>query len=114
MPASEPVWNSPFFDSLSDITYFLFVIPVAIAVVASISSSRYMLVHIAPRERIGEFFGLYAIAGTVTVWMGPGIVSLLTWITGNQRIGMGGIGFMFLAGLIILWKVHAPKRGFDS
>jgi MFS transporter, UMF1 family len=114
MPAGEPVWDSPFFDSLADITYFLFVIPVAIAVVASISSSRYMLVHIAPRERIGEFFGLYAIAGTVTVWMGPGIVSLLTWITGNQRIGMGGIGFMFLAGLIILWKVHAPKRGFDS
>lgn len=110
MPAGEPIWNSPFFDSLSDVTYFLFVIPVAIAVVASISSSRYMLVHIAPRDRIGEFFGLYAIAGTVTVWMGPGIVSLLTWITGNQRIGMGGIGFMFLAGLIILWKVQAPRR----
>jgi UMF1 family MFS transporter len=114
MPANTPIWDSPFFSTLSDITYFLFVIPVAIAVVASISSSRYMLVHIAPRERIGEFFGLYAIAGTVTVWMGPGIVSLLTWLTGNQRIGMGGIGFMFLAGLIILWKVHAPKRGFDS
>jgi UMF1 family MFS transporter len=109
IPADTPIWNSPFFDTLSDITYFLFVIPVAIAVVASISSSRYMLVHIAPRERIGEFFGLYAIAGTVTVWMGPGIVSLLTWITGNQRIGMGGIGFMFLIGLIVLWKVKAAK-----
>jgi UMF1 family MFS transporter len=112
IPSAEPVWNSPFFDTLSDVTYFLFVIPVAIAVVASISSSRYMLVHIAPQERIGEFFGLYAIAGTVTVWMGPGVVSLLTWLTGNQRIGMGGIGFMFLIGLAILWKVHAPKRGF--
>jgi UMF1 family MFS transporter len=114
IPAAMPVWDSPFFSSLSDITYFLLVIPVAIAVVACITSSRYMLVHIAPRERIGEFFGLYAIAGTVTVWMGPGIVSLLTWITGNQRIGMGGIGVMFLIGLVILWKVHAPKRGFDS
>ncbi len=114
IPSGTPVWDSPFFDTLSDITYFLFVIPVAITVVASISSSRYMLVHIAPRERLGEFFGLYAIAGTVTVWMGPGIVSLLTWATGNQRIGMGGIGFMFLLGLIILWKVHAPKRGFES
>lgn len=110
IPSGEPVWNSPFFDTLSDIVYFLFVIPVAIVVVASISSSRYMLVHIAPRERIGEFFGLYAIAGTVTVWMGPGFVSLLTWLTGNQRIGMGGIGFMFLIGLAILWKVQAPKR----
>lgn len=110
IPSGTPVWDSPFFATLSDITYFLFVIPVAIAVVASISSSRYMLVHIAPRERIGEFFGLYAIAGTVTVWMGPGIVSLLTWATGNQRIGMGGIGFMFLIGLIVLWKVQAPRH----
>ena len=114
IPSGTPIWSSPFFDTLSDVTYFLFVIPVAIAVVASISSSRYMLVHIAPHDRIGEFFGLYAIAGTVTVWMGPGLVSLLTWLTGNQRIGMGGIGFMFLVGLIILWKVHAPKRGFDA
>ncbi len=41
--------------------------------------------------------------------MGPGIVSLLTWITGNQRVGMGGIGFMFLIGLIVLWKVKVSK-----
>jgi len=109
IPADHSVWNSPFFDTLSDVTYFLFIVPVAIAVVACISSSRYMLVHIAPPERIGEFFGLYAIAGTVTVWMGPGLVSLLTWLTGNQRIGMGGIGFMFLIGLIILWKVKSDK-----
>ena len=110
VPAGAPVWDSPFFSSLSDVTYFLLIIPVAIAVVACITSSRYMLVHIAPRDRIGEFFGLYAIAGTVTVWMGPGIVSLLTWVTGNQRIGMGGIGFMFTVGLIILWKVQASKE----
>ncbi len=114
IPSGTPVWDSPFFDTLSDIVYFLFVIPVAIAVVASISSSRYMLVHIAPRERIGEFFGLYAIAGTVTVWMGPGIVSLLTWLTGNQRIGMGGIGFMFLIGLIVLWKVQVSKHADEN
>jgi UMF1 family MFS transporter len=108
--SSGPVWNGPFFSTRSDLVYYLTVIPLAIAVVASISSSRYMLVHIAPRERIGEFFGLYAIAGTVTVWMGPGIVSLITYITGNQRLGMGGIGFMFLIGLMILWGVKASKQ----
>ena len=112
--SGQPVWDSPLFDTLSDLAYYLFVIPLAIAVVACISSSRYMLVHIAPHDSVGEFFGLYAIAGTVTVWIGPGVGSLLTWATGNQRIGMGGIGFMFLIGLVILWKVHAPKRGFDD
>ena len=106
---SQPVWASPFFSTLSDVVYFSFIIPVAIAVVACISSSRYMLVHIAPPARIGEFFGLYAIAGTVTVWMGPGLVTLLTFVTGNQRIGMGGIGVMFLIGLFVLWSVKADK-----
>ncbi|MEL6569753.1 MAG: MFS transporter, partial [Pseudomonadota bacterium] len=106
---SQPVWESPFFSTLSDVVYFSFIVPVAIAVVACISSSRYMLVHIAPPARIGEFFGLYAIAGTVTVWMGPGLVTLLTEVTGNQRIGMGGIGVMFLIGLFVLWSVKADK-----
>lgn len=106
---SQPVWNSPFFSTLSDVAYFSFIFPVAVVVVGCITSSRYMLVHIAPPARIGEFFGLYAIAGTVTVWMGPGIVSLLTALTGNQRIGMAGIGIMFLIGLMVLWNVKSGK-----
>ena len=40
---------------------------------------------------------------------GPGIVSLLTWLTGNQRIGMAGIGVMFAIGLAVLWKVKSDK-----
>ena len=110
MIENRPFWDLPFFDTLADVVYFSFIFPVAIFVVAIITSARYMLVHIAPPGRIGEFFGLYAIAGTVTVWMGPGVVSLLTWLTGNQRIGMAGIGFMFIIGLAILWNVHAPKK----
>lgn len=109
VPSGEPVWGSPFFPTLSDLVYFSFIVPVAIAVVACISSSRYMLVHTAPPKRIGEFFGLYAIAGTVTVWMGPGLVSLLTFLSGNQRIGMSGIGIMFAVGLAVLFTVKSDK-----
>ncbi|MEM7766237.1 MAG: MFS transporter [Pseudomonadota bacterium] len=110
VPADHQVWNSPFFDTLADVTYAALILPVAIAVVACISSSRYMLVHTAPKERIGEFFGLYAIAGTVTVWMGPGLVSLLTFLTGNQRIGMAGIGVMFAIGLAVLFTVRSDTE----
>lgn len=107
IPSDHQVWNSPLFNTLTDVVYAVLVVPVAIAVVACISSSRYMLVHTAPQERIGEFFGLYAIAGTVTVWMGPGLVSLLTLLTGNQRIGMAGIGVLFAVGLAILLTVKS-------
>jgi len=108
VPAGHEIWPSPLFNTLAEVSYLVFIVPVAIAVVACISSSRYMLVHIAPNERIGEFFGLYAISGTVTVWMGPGLVSLLTFLTGNQRIGMAGIGLLFAVGLCVLVTVKSP------
>jgi len=45
---------------------------------------------------------------------GPGIVSLLTWpaqATSASANGWTICGFMFLLGLIILWKVHSAKSG---
>ena len=78
---------------------------------ASISSSRAMLVTLAPAGRSGEFFGLYAIAGTITVWMGPLLVEYFTLWFNSQRIGMASIAILFAMGLAILtWvKVEQPK-----
>ena len=70
-----------------------------------------MLVTLAPPGRSGEFFGLYAIAGTITVWMGPLLVQYFTlWFT-DQRIGMASISILFLIGLTMLLFVRMPERG---
>jgi UMF1 family MFS transporter len=69
------VWDGPVFQTLSKMTYELLVIPAAIIIVAAISSSRYMLVHISPPDRIGEFYGFYSMAGSVTVWIAPIVVA---------------------------------------
>ncbi|MEM9738475.1 MAG: MFS transporter [Pseudomonadota bacterium] len=111
--ADHQVWSGELFGgqdelvfpTLADVVYAGSIIPGAIAVVAVIASSRSMLVHVAPPARIGEFFGLYAIAGTATVWMGPGLVSILSGISGSQRFGMAGIGILFFIGLAILQTV---------
>ncbi|MEO1475844.1 MAG: MFS transporter [Pseudomonadota bacterium] len=84
-------------------------IPASMMLGALITSSRYMLVHIAPPEQIGRFFGFYAMAGSVTVWIGPGLVALMTTISGDQRIGMSGLGMLFIIGLIIILGVKADK-----
>ncbi|MEO0465908.1 MAG: MFS transporter [Pseudomonadota bacterium] len=113
IPGDTQVWSGELFPgtedtvfpTLSDLAYACAIIPGAIAIVAVIASSRSMLVHVAPPARIGEFFGLYAIAGTVTVWMGPGLVSVLTALSGSQRVGMAGIGILFFAGLAVLQTV---------
>lgn len=76
---------------------------------ACISSSRSMLVSMAPKEMIGEFFGLYAIAGTVTVWLGPLLVEIFTKQFNSQQIGMSVISVLFLAGFLVLLTVKHPK-----
>ncbi len=108
--ANEPVWDGLIFRTLSDCVYLASISVVAIAATASISSSRSMLAALAPVGRSGEFFGLYAIAGTITVWMGPLLVEYFTLWSNDQRIGMASISLLFLVGLAILFTVRAPHR----
>lgn len=112
VPAGHDVWGgfgTGLFTSLADVFYYLMIVPAAIAIVACITSSRYMLVHISPPDRIGEFFGFYAMAGSVTVWLGPLIVQQMTLAFDDQRLGFSGIGLLFLAGLVLLASVKADR-----
>ncbi|WP_300391340.1 MFS transporter [Henriciella sp.] len=104
------IWDGPIFTTLSDVVYLSTAAAIAITATASISSSRSLLVHLAPRDRVGEFFGLYAIAGTVTVWLGPLMVEEFTRWSGDQRIGMSAIGLLFILGFIVLTTVHSPHH----
>ncbi len=104
------VWDGLIFKTLSDLVYLGSISIVAVSVTASISSSRAMLVTLAPKGRSGEFFGLYAIAGTITVWMGPLLVEQFTLWFNSQRIGMASISMLFLIGLAVLVTVRMPAR----
>ncbi len=109
IPAGHEVWVDGPFPRLSDLTYVVMLIPASMMLGAVITSSRYMLVHIAPPDQIGQFFGFYAKAGSVTVWIGQGLVALMTTLSGDQRIGMSGLGLLFIIGLIIILGVKADK-----
>ncbi|MCR9268823.1 MAG: MFS transporter [Hyphomonadaceae bacterium] len=113
IPSGHEVWDgfgTGLFTSLTDLVYFLMIVPVAISIVACISSSRYMLVHISPPDRIGEFFGFYAMAASVTVWIGPLVVSVMTAVFDDQRIGFSAVSLLFIAGLIgMAFFVRADK-----
>jgi UMF1 family MFS transporter len=103
------IWDGIIFKSLSDLVYLGTISIVAVTATASISSSRSMLVHLAPPGRSGEFFGLYAIAGTVTVWIGPMLVEFFTNTFNSQRIGMASIAALFVIGLAVLTTVKMEK-----
>lgn len=103
------VWDGLVFQSLSDLVYLGVMVVVAITATASISSSRSMLVALAPAGRSGEFFGLYAIAGTITVWMGPLLVEFFTTTFNSQRLGMASIATLFGIGLMVLVSVKMKE-----
>ena len=100
------VWEGPIFGTASDLGYLINGAFLAIFATANISSSRSMLIHVAPVNMRGEFFGLYAIAGTITVWLGPWMVQLFTEWSNDQRIGMSAIALLFFGGLLLLLRVQ--------
>lgn len=106
---NQEVWDVPFFSGTSDLLYLLQGALIAVFATANISSSRSMLVHVAPAHMRGEFFGLYAIAGTVTVWLGPLMVEQFTRMSGDQRIGMSAIAVLFFLGLAVLLTVRSDR-----
>lgn len=100
--AHAPLWDGPFFRSAPDLALILCGILGAITVTAAYASSRTMLTRVAPADRIGVFFGLFVIAGTATMWLGPLLVQLATAASGSQRIGLLPISALLLAGAIVL------------
>ena len=75
------------------------------------ASSRTLMARLAPKGMEGEIFGLYALAGAATAWLGPLLVEQFTHATGSLRAGFGSIGVLLAAGLVVLLFVKPPKSG---
>ena len=56
-----------------------------------------------------ETFGLYAISGKFTAFIGPAVLAITISIFDSQRAGMGSIIIFLLLGLILLQRVIEPK-----
>ena len=68
------------------------------------------MVRVAPRERMTQFFGLYALTGKVTSFFGPLAVAVLTSLSGSQRIGISVLLLFFIVGGVSMIRVQ-PRRG---
>ncbi len=97
--ASPPLWSLPFFRTLPELMYLIVVLVVAICITAAYANSRTMLARIAPVSKMSEFFGLYALSGTATAFMGPELVGLTTEYFHSQRAGFASILMLMLIGL---------------
>jgi MFS transporter, UMF1 family len=77
---------------------------------SSQSVGRAMVGALAPPERSGEFFGLWALACRLAAIIGPVTYGLVTWLTsGNHRLAILMTGLFFVVGLILLRRIQMPS-----
>ena len=74
------------------------------------AAARTLLVHLAPAGRVTQFFGLFALSGKVTSFMGPLLVGAVTAATGSQKAGMAVVIGFFVIGALLLARVRLPAR----
>jgi UMF1 family MFS transporter len=70
------------------------------------AASRSLLIRMAPKDRIAQYFGLFALTGKVTSFVGPLLVGIVTAITASQKAGMATLVVFFVAGLTLLSRVR--------
>jgi MFS transporter, UMF1 family len=75
------------------------------------AASRSLMARLAPADMRGEFFGLFALSGRVTSFLGPLLVGWVTYLAASQRVGMAMILPFFIIGALILMSVDVRRAG---
>jgi UMF1 family MFS transporter len=70
------------------------------------AASRTLLIHMAPKDRIAQYFGLFALTGKVTSFVGPLLIGVVTAVTESQKAGMAVLVPFFAIGLVLLARVR--------
>jgi UMF1 family MFS transporter len=70
------------------------------------AASRSLLIRLAPKDRVAQYFGLFALTGKVTSFVGPLLIGIVTAVTESQKAGMAILVAFFAAGLVLMARVR--------
>jgi MFS transporter, UMF1 family len=73
------------------------------------AASRSLMARMAPAEARAAYFGLFALSGRATGFVGPLALSLATAAFASQRAGMAVIVLLLAGGALLLWRVPSPR-----
>jgi MFS transporter, UMF1 family len=69
---------------------------------------------LSPQDRLGEFFGIWALAVRMAAIIGPVTYGLVTWATsGNHRLAILITGLFFVIGLFVLRGIEMPRENLS-
>ncbi|MCC6718370.1 MAG: MFS transporter [Acetobacteraceae bacterium] len=72
------------------------------------AASRSLMAHMAPDGSRAAWFGLFALSGRVTAFLGPAALALATAVFQSQRAGMAVILVFIAAGAVVLAPLRLP------
>jgi UMF1 family MFS transporter len=104
--AQAPVWNGPLFRTAPELIYLGLGLLIAVFVTAQYASSRTLLIRLCPPDKTAAFFGLYALSGTATMWLGSLLVALATAVFKSQVGGFLPVAVLLLMGFCVLFLVR--------
>jgi MFS transporter, UMF1 family len=103
---TPPLPGGALFASAAERAYLLLGCLIGAAGAPLQAASRSLLIRIAPKDRVAQYFGLFALTGKVTSFIGPLLIGLITAATESQKAGMAVLVLFFLAGLVLLMRVR--------
>jgi UMF1 family MFS transporter len=93
---------------------------VGVALGGTWTVSRVMLVALSPPEKVGEFFGLFSLAGRFSAVLGPALTAVLLLLFGRgataYRISIGSLEVIMALGVFFVSRVPdaRPDRTVDE
>jgi UMF1 family MFS transporter len=104
-----PLWQFPYFATLPELVYLIMFVVLVVFIGAAFANSRAMMARISPLSMMSQFFGLYAVSGWATAFVGHGLVAFFTNTFNSQRAGFASPILLLLAGLILLTRVREVR-----
>ncbi len=91
--------------TFSTSTFFLFAAINGLFIGPVQSASRVVITSMLNKNNQGKGFGLFATSGKLTSFLGPLLVSTVTFLTESQRMGFSAAIILLISGLVILLKI---------
>ncbi|HMM92773.1 MFS transporter [Bradyrhizobium sp.] len=106
VPVAPPAPGGALFSGAAERAYLVLGCLIGAAGGPLQAASRSLLIRLAPRDRIAQYFGLFALTGKVTSFIGPLLIGAITAVTASQKAGMAMLVLFFAAGLALLMRVR--------
>jgi UMF1 family MFS transporter len=109
IPVAPPAPGGGLYGSTAERAYVLLGLAIGLAAGPMQAASRTLLVRLAPRDRVTQHFGLLALSGKVTSFMGPLLVATVTAALASQKAGMAVLIAFFAIGAALLSRVRVSR-----